>query len=182
ESAAEITASLLAAAPQLSVVATSREPLGVGGETTWVVPPLVEADAVDLFSDRARQVRPEFRLRPEDADAVRFICRRLDGLPLAIELAAARARALDPSYIAAGLKDHLALLPAGPRTAPQRQSTLAASFEWSHELLLDGERALLRQLSVFAGGFDVEAALAVCPAASLELLASLTDRSLIMLE
>jgi predicted ATPase/DNA-binding CsgD family transcriptional regulator len=182
ESAAEVTAELLAAAPALKVVATSREPLGVAGEVTWAVPPLNEADAVELFIDRARQARPQFRVRDEDSDAVRTICRRLDGLPLAIELAAARARGLDLPYIAAGLKDRLGLLPSGPRTAPQRQSTLAASFDWSHELLTDGERALLRQLSVFAGGFDVEAALAVCPAASLELLAALTDRSLIMIE
>ena len=182
DSAAEVTAELLAAAQALKIVATSREPLGVGGEVTWVVPPLTEEDAVDLFIDRARQARPQFRILPRDTDAVRFICRRLDGLPLAIELAAARARALDLSHIAAGLKDRLALLPSGPRSAPRRQSTLAASFDWSHDLLSDAERVLLRQLSVFAGGFGVEAALAVCPAASLELLAALADRSLIMLE
>ncbi len=181
-SAAEVTAKLLAAAPALKIVATSREPLAVGGEVTWSVPPLSEADGIDLFIDRAKQVRPRFRVRDEAAEDVRSICRRLDGLPLAIELAAARVRGLDPAYIAAGLKDHLALLPSGPRSAPRRQSTLAASFDWSHELLPDVERALLRQLSVFAGGFDVEAALAVCPAATLELLAALTDRSLIMLE
>jgi len=180
--AAEVTADLLAAAQALKILATSREPLGVGGEVTWGVPPLSEADAVDLFIDRARQARPQFRASDDDSIAVRTICRRLDGLPLAIELAAARMRALDLPYIAAGLKDRLGLLPRGPRTAPQRQSTLAASFDWSHELLTDAERKLLRQLSVFAGGFDVEAALAVCPAASLELLAALTDRSLIMLE
>jgi predicted ATPase/DNA-binding CsgD family transcriptional regulator len=182
ESAAEVTAELLAAAPALKIVATSREPLGVAGEVTWVVPPLSETDAVDLFMDRARQVRPQFRISDEDVDAVHTICRRLDGLPLAIELAAARARAFDLPYIAAGLKDRLALLPSGPRSAPQRQSTLAASFDWSYDMLSQAERALLRQLSVFAGGFDVDAALAVCPAASLELLAALTDRSLIMLE
>jgi predicted ATPase/DNA-binding CsgD family transcriptional regulator len=182
ESAAEVTAKLLAAAPALKIVATSREPLAVGGEVTWSVPPLSEADGIDLFIDRAKQVRPRFRVRDEDAEDVRSICRRLDGLPLAIELAAARIRALDPAYIAAGLKDRLTLLPSGPRSAPRRQSTLAASFDWSHELLPDAERALLRQLSVFAGGFDVEAAIAVCPAATLELLAALTDRSLIMLE
>jgi predicted ATPase/DNA-binding CsgD family transcriptional regulator len=182
ESAAEVTAELLAAAPALKIVATSREPLGVAGEVTWVVPPLSDTDAVDLFVDRARQVRPQFRIHDEDADAVRSICRRLDGLPLAIELAAARVRALDLPYIAAGLRDRLALLPSGPRSAPQRQSTLAASFDWSYDMLPQAERALLRQLSVFAGGFDVDAALAVCPAASLELLAALTDRSLIMLE
>jgi predicted ATPase/DNA-binding CsgD family transcriptional regulator len=182
ESAAQVTAELLAAAPAMKIVATSREPLGVAGEVTWVVPPLSETDGVDLFIDRARQVRPQFRIRDEDGDAVHTICRRLDGLPLAIELAAARVRALDLLYIAAGLKDRLALLPSGPRSAPQRQSTLAASFDWSYDLLPQAERALLRQLSVFAGGFDVDAALAVCPAASLELLAALTARSLIMLE
>lgn len=182
EVAANVTAGLLAAAPSLRIIATSREPLAVSGEVTWTVPPLSEADAVDLFIDRAQLAWPQFRLRKGDADAVHSICRRLDGLPLAIELAAARARALDVAHIAAGLKDHLALLPSGPRTAPQRQSTLAASFDWSHELLSDAERALLRQLSVFAGGFDVEAALAVCPVANLELLAALTDRSLIVLE
>jgi predicted ATPase/DNA-binding CsgD family transcriptional regulator len=181
-SAAEVTAKLLAEAPALKIIATSREPLAVGGEVTWTVPPLSEADGIDLFIDRAKHVRPRFRFRDVEAEDVRSICRRLDGLPLAIELAAARVRALDPAYIAAGLKDHLALLPRGPRSAPRRQSTLAASFDWSHELLPDAERALLRQLSVFAGGFDVEAALAVCPAATLELLAALTDRSLIILE
>jgi predicted ATPase/DNA-binding CsgD family transcriptional regulator len=181
ESAAQIAAALLASA-NVKVLATSRQPLGVGGEVTWPMPPLAVADGIDLFTDRARQAWPQFRLQPGDAEAVRSICRRLDGLPLAIELAAARARALAPALIAAGLKDHLALLPIGPRTAPRRQSTLGASFDWSYELLFDPERALLRQLSVFAGGFDLEAALAVCPAASLELLAALTDRSLIMVE
>jgi predicted ATPase/DNA-binding CsgD family transcriptional regulator len=182
ESAAEVAAGLLAPAPNAKVVATSREPLGVGGEVTWAVPPLSEADAVELFTDRARQAWPQFRLRDDDRKAVLDICQRLDGLPLAIELAAARTRAFDPVYIAAGLRDRFAVLPSGPRTAPRRQATLAASFDWSYELLSDPERALLRQLSVFAGGFDVEAALAVCPAASLELLAAVTDRSLIIVD
>ncbi len=180
ESAAQVAAALLAAAPGLKLVATSREPLGVGGEVTWALPPLSEADGVRLFGERARQARPDVRLRDEDAEAVRSICRRLDGLPLAIELAAARTRALTAAHIAAGLKDRLRMLPTGPRTAPARQSTLRASFEWSYELLTEAERALLRQLSVFAGGFDLEAALAVCPGASAELLAGLTDRSLIV--
>jgi len=182
EAAAGVTASLLAAAPALKVAATSREPLGVGGEVTWAVPPLGDADAVELFTDRARRARPQFSLRREDADAVRSICHRLDGLPLAIELAAARTRALSPARIAAHLQDHFRVLPSGPRTAPGRQATLRASFDWSYELLSDGECVLLRQLSVFAGGFDLEAALAVCPAASVELLAELADRSLIMVE
>ncbi len=182
ESAAEVAASLLAAAPELKVITTSREPLGVGGEMTWAVPPLIETDAVELFTDRARQAWPQFRLRDDDRKAVVDICQRLDGLPLAIELAAARTRALDPAHIAAGLRHRLGVLPSGPRTAPRRQATLEASFDWSYELLSDAERALLRQLSVFSGGFDVEAALAVCPAASLEVLAALTDRSLIIVE
>ena len=182
QSAAEVTAGLLAAAPGLKIIATSREPLEVGGEVTWAVPPLSEADGVELFSDRARRARPRFRLNDADADAVRSICRRLDGLPLAIELAAARTRALAPTRIAAHLQDHLRVLPSGPRTAPGRQATLRASFQWSYELLTESERALLRQVSVFAGGFDVEAALSVCPAASVELLAALADRSLIMVD
>jgi len=180
--AAEVATGLLDQAPNLKVLATSREPLGVGGEVTWAVPPMIEADAVELFIDRAQQALPQFKLRAGEREAVLDICRRLDGLPLAIELAAARTRALDPARIAAGLQDRFAILPTGPRTAPPRQATLAASFDWSFELLSEAERALLRQLSVFAGGFDVEAALAVCPAASLELLAALADRSLIIVE
>ena len=182
ESAAEVTNALLAAALRLKVVATSREPLGVGGELTWALPVLSEVDGVELFTDRARHVRPDFSLRAEDADAVRSICRRLDGLPLAIELAAARTRTLAPARISAQLKDHFRLLSSGPRTAPGRHATLRASFEWSFGLLIDAEQTLLRELSVFAGGFDLEAALSVCPAASLELLAALAERSLIMVE
>ncbi len=182
QSAAEVTAGLLAAAPKLKIITTSREPLAIGGEVTWAVPPLNDADAVELFSDRARQALPQFQLGTKDTEAVRSICRRLDGLPLAIELAAARTRALAPARIAAELQDHFRVLPSGPRTAPSRQSTLRASFEWSYELLSEAERALLRQLSVFAGGFDVDAALAVCPAARVDLLAALTDRSLIMVD
>jgi predicted ATPase/DNA-binding CsgD family transcriptional regulator len=181
EVAAEVAAGLLDAAPDTRIVATSREPLGVAGEVTWGVPPLVEADAVELFTDRARQALPAYT-GDHDRAAVLDICRRLDGLPLAIELAAARTRVLSPTRIAAGLKDRLTVLSSGPRTAPRRQSTLEASFDWSYELLTEPERALVRQLSVFAGGFDVEAALAVCPAASLELLAALADRSLIIVE
>ena len=181
-SASDVAAALLGTAPELRIIATSREPLGVGGEVTWAVPPLVEADALALFVDRARQVWPQFRLRGSDSAAVRNICRRLDGLPLAIELAAARTRVLDPAQIASGLDGHFRILPDGPRTAPSRQSTLAASFDWSHELLSGPQRALLRRLSVFAGGFDLEAALAVCPDATLEVLSELTERSLIVVE
>jgi predicted ATPase/DNA-binding CsgD family transcriptional regulator len=182
DAAAQVVHQLLSAAPAVRVLATSREPLGVGGEVTWTVPPLREADGIALFSDRARQAWPQFKLGKEETAAVGVICRRLDGIPLAIELAAARTRALAPNRIAAELQDHFDLLPSGPRTAPTRQSTLAASFDWSYELLSDAERALLRQLSVFTGGFDVEAALAVCPAATLALLVGLADRSLITVE
>ena len=182
DTAAEVTAELLSVAGALKVVATSREPLGVGGEVTWTVPPMTEDDAVELFTDRARLARPRFKLRDEDAAAARSICHRLDGLPLAIELAAARTRALAPARIAADLQDHFRLLPSGPRTAPGRQATLLASFEWSYELLSEAERALLRQLSVFGGGFDVEAALAVCPVSSLDLVSALAERSLIVVE
>jgi len=182
EAAAEVVTGVLESAPSAKVVATSREPLGVAGEVTWAVPPLIEVDAVALFTDRAQQARPQFSLRDEERAAVVDICRRLDGLPLAIELAAARTRALAPTRIAAGLKDRLAVLATGPRGGPRRQATLEASFDWSYDLLSEPERALLRQLSVFAGGFDVEAALAVCPAATLDLLASLADRSLIIVE
>jgi predicted ATPase/DNA-binding CsgD family transcriptional regulator len=182
ETGAEVVASVLASAPSLKVVATSREPLGVPGEVTWVVPPLAVRDAVDLFTERARQAVPRLKLDDHDRTAVLEICRRLDGLPLAIELAAARTRALSPARIAAGLKDRLAVLPSGPRTAPRRQATLEASFDWSYDLLSESERALLRQLSVFVGGFHFEAALAVCPAANLDLLAALVDRSLVVIE
>src|SRR5260370_19426767 len=172
ESTAEVTNALLAAAPRLKVVATSREPLGVGGELTWAVPVLSEVDGVELFADRARHVRPDFSLRAEDADAVRSICRRLDGLPLALELAAARTRALAPARIAAQLKDHFRLLPSGPRTAPARQATLRASFAWSHGLLTVVEPKLLCELSVFGGGFEPEAALAALPTPPPQLVAA----------
>jgi predicted ATPase/DNA-binding CsgD family transcriptional regulator len=180
--AAEVAAQLLAAAPELRVIATSREPLGVGGELTWALPPLGEADAMELFSDRARYARPDFTLSERDVPAVRSICRRLDGLPLAIELAATRTRAFAPADIAAGLRDRLELLPAGPRTAPARQATLQASFDWSYDLLSEPERALLRQCAVFTDGFDLDAAMAVCPAAGLEVMGSLVDRSLLAVQ
>jgi len=182
DSAAQATAGILEAAPALKVIATSREPLEVGGEVTWAVPPLSEVDALELFTDRARRARPQFSLRDEDADAVRSICRRLDGLPLAIELAAARTRGLAPGHIATALSDRLAFLPTGPRTAPQRQSTLRASFDWSYDLLSDAERGLVRQCSVFTGGFDLEDAMAICPAAGVDVLAALVDRSLLLVE
>ena len=179
--AADLGARLLAAAPNLQVIATSREPLGVGGEAICILPPMSESDAVDLFTDRARNVLPDITFGPQDEAAMRSICHQLDGLPLAIELAAARSRALAPADIAAHLNDRFRLLSAG-RTAPPRQSTLRASFDWSYELLSETERKLLRQLAVFSGGFDLDAAMAVCPGATVDVLAELVDRSLVTVE
>ena len=199
DEAARITAALVSVCPQLTVLATSREPLGVPGETTWRVPSLGsrrsvtddaprEADAVRLFAERARLVRPNFTITDQNIDTVEEICARLDGIPLAIELAAARTRTMTPQQIADGLNDRFRLLTGGARTALQRQQTLAASIEWSHALLSDQEKMLLRRLSVFSGGFLLDAAEHVCSDggleqyAILELLSRLVDRSLVGLD
>src|SRR5439155_1838301 len=190
---------LLGRSPELTVLATSREPLGVAGETTWRVPPLAVPavaggstpqslgayDAVGLFVERARQARPNFTVTNDNAPAVAEICARLDGSPLAIELAAARVRVLSPEGIRAGLDDRFRLLTGGSKRVA-RQQTLAASVEWSHDLLGERERTLLRRLAVFAGGFTLDAAEAVCAGDGIEaldvldLLASLVDKSLVM--
>lgn len=162
----------LQAAPGLRILATSREPLSVRGEVTLPVPPLplpdticlppydslARVDAVRLFVERARAVRPGFTLTEANAGAVAQICARLDGLPLAIELAAARIRVLNPEQIAAHLDDCLRLLTTGSRTAPQRQQTLEAAIDWSYRLLSVPEKMLFRRLSIFAGGWTLEAA------------------------
>jgi predicted ATPase len=195
-SCAEVTDGLLRACPELRILATSREPLGVPGEVTWRVPSLSfppgpltvvaeEADrfeAVRLFAERARQARPLFTLTPENAAAVTEICARLNGIPLAIELAAARARVFSPAQIAAGLDNRFRLLAGGARTAVPRQQTLEASVAWSYELLTGAEQAMLRQLSVFAGGFTLEAADAVTtgPEPAVTLVSQLADKSLII--
>ena len=149
---------LLRAAPGLRVVATSREALGVPGEVTWQVPSLDDEAATQLFIERAAQVRPGFSPDADETVLVTQICRRLDGIPLAIELAAARTRMMSPARIAAVLDDRFRLLTGGGRTALPRQQTLETSVAWSHDLLDDQERALLRRLSVFAGGFTLDAA------------------------
>ncbi len=173
---AQLAESLLKNAPGVRILATSTVPLEVGGESTLPVPSLslpealpaaplesvATAEAVQLFVTRAAAVRPDFVLTPANAAAVAQICRRLDGIPLAIELAAARARALDVEQIAARLDDRFGLLAGSSRSAPPRQQTLRATLDWSHELLSEPERALLRRLSVFAGGWTLEAAEAVC--------------------
>ena len=134
----------------------------MSGEVTWGVPSLSLADeAVELFDDRARRARPDFRVTDDNVDAVTEICRRLDGLPLAIELAAARIRALSVNDIVDSLHDRFRLLTGGARTVVRRQQTLRASVDWSHALLSEAERILFRRLAVFVGGFDLDAAHAV---------------------
>ena len=168
--AASRVAELLAACPQLDVLATSREALRLSGEREYVVPVLDEREAVELFRQRASAAAPD--------DTVLAICRRLDCLPLAVELAAARTKLLPPDQLLARLSRSLPLLTGGPRDAPARQRTLAAAIEWSHVLLDDEERILLARLAVFAGPFTLDAAENVC-AARLETLASLVDKSLV---
>ncbi|MDJ1137348.1 AfsR/SARP family transcriptional regulator [Streptomyces iconiensis] len=159
--AATLAETLLAHCPRLTVLATSREPLGVPGETVRPVEPLSPASALRLFADRAAAARPGFRTE-EDPAAVAEICRRLDGLPLAIELAAARLRSLTPHQIASRLDDRFRLLTSGSRTVLPRQQTLRAVVDWSWDLLDERERTVLRRLSVFAGGCTLSAAERVC--------------------
>jgi predicted ATPase/DNA-binding SARP family transcriptional activator len=178
--AAHLTAELLAECPYLTVLATSREPLGVPGEIVRPVEPLPPLTAHQLFAERAATVRPGRYDSAEDEAAVREICRRLDGLPLAIELAAARLRALSPRQIADRLDDRFRLLTSGSRTLLPRQQTLRAVVDWSWDLLDEPERTALRALSVFAGGCTLAAAEAVCGPDALETVASLVDKSLVV--
>ncbi len=187
DSSAELVIALLGACPALTLLATSREPIGVTGEVSWRVPSLSLADdAIELFSDRARRTKPEFRVTPANAEAVTEICRRLDGLPLAIELAAARVRALSPAEILDSLHDQFRMLTGGARTAVRRQQTLRASVDWSYALLSEPEQVLFRRLAVFFGGFDVGAAQAVAGGADaeryqvLDQLTLLVDKSLVV--
>jgi len=189
EACAALAEDLLRACPEVVILATSREPVGAAGEATWRVPSLpLTSDAVDLFADRARRARPGFAVTADNRAVVEEICRRLDGIPLAIELAAARLRAFSVAEIAAGLHDRFRLLTGGSRTAVRRQQTLRASVDWSHALLTEPERVLFRRLASFAGGFDLEAAEAVGAAAGLERhhvldqLGLLVDKSLVAAE
>jgi predicted ATPase len=187
--------------PRVHLLATSREALGIGGEAVYRVPPLslpgpgetgpaaaVSSDAVRLFVERARAKGTGLSLDPETAPLVISICARLDGLPLAIELAAARLRSLPPTGLAGRLDQRFRLLTAGSRTAPQRQQTLQATVEWSYSLLNHAEQLLLGRLSVFAESFDLDAAEAVCGLGGIELfevtglLGSLVDKSLVVAE
>ncbi len=188
DAAAHLADTLLRASAQLHILATSREPLGCIGETTWRVPSLSQPEALRLFTERARAARPELNLVDVEAPALAEICRRLDGIPLALELAAARVRVFSVEQIAARLDDRFRLLSAGPRTAMPRQQTLEAAVDWSYALLSEPERAILRRLSVFASGWTFEAAETVVAGdgvhayAVLELLAHLVDKSLVVAE
>jgi predicted ATPase/DNA-binding SARP family transcriptional activator len=173
-------AELLAGAPRLRVVATSRASLRLSGEHEYPVAPLPVADAVTLFEARARAADPAFVLDEQNAEAVAAICARVDGLPLAIELAAARAKLLSPAEIATRIGRALDLLTGGARDLPLRQQTLRATFDWSYELLGDAERTLLARLAVFANAFDLAAAESVGgDDHTIDLLGSLVDRSLV---
>ena len=195
----ELTASLLDRCPDLVILATSREPLGVEGECVWPLAPLAVPTseetsspetltaypAVSLFIERARAVQPGFALNSYTARAVADICRGLDGVPLAIELAAARVGTLNPAEIARRLDGRLVVLGRGGPHLPDRHQTLEAAFDWSHELLSEPERALLRRLAVFAGGFEFEPVEAICAGDGVEagevagLFAGLVSKSLI---
>jgi predicted ATPase/DNA-binding CsgD family transcriptional regulator len=201
DACAALVQQLLAGCPRVRLIMTSREPLRVRGETAWRVPPLElppgpalaagtdlsRHEAIRLFAERAAAVRPGFSLGPSNAEAVLRLCRTLDGMPLAIELAAARVRALSVEQIAGRLDDRFQLLAGGDRTAPPRQQTLRAAVDWSYELLTEREQVLLRRLSVFSG-WNLEMAEQVCadeqiPAAGiLDLLAALIDKSLVSLD
>src|SRR5271166_4134482 len=190
DACAALVVAVLGGCPAVAVVATSREPIGVAGEVSWRVPSLSLADeAIELFADRARRVRPDFCLTDESAATAAEICRRLDGVPLAIELAAARVRVLSLTEIRDGLHDRFRLLTGGARTAVRRQQTLRASVDWSHALLTEPERVLFARLAVFMGGFDLAAAEAVAGGGGeverfqvLDLLTLLVDKSLVVAE
>jgi predicted ATPase/class 3 adenylate cyclase/DNA-binding CsgD family transcriptional regulator len=186
---AELVTALLEAAPRLRLLATSREPIGVTGEATWRVPSLsLDDEAIELFADRARLAWPDFSLGDDNAAVVAEICVRLDGMPLAIELAAVRVRALSVAEILDSLHDRFRLLVGGARTAVRRQQTLRASVDWSHGLLTEPERVLFRRLAAFLGGFDLAAAQAVGGDDEVEryqvldLLTLLVDKSLVVAE
>jgi predicted ATPase/DNA-binding CsgD family transcriptional regulator len=188
DGAAEVADALLRSCPEVAVLTTSREPLGVPGEAVWRVPSLAEEEALALFVERASLVRPWFTLDASSEAAVRTMCSRLDGIPLALELAAAWLRTLTPQQIEAGLDDRFTLLVRGPRGVVARQQTLAASMEWSHGLLDESDRVVFRRLAVFAGGFTLDAARAVGAGGLvgrddvLNALGRLVDKSLVVAE
>lgn len=162
DACAAIIDSLLRSCPRLTILTTSTEAIGLAGELTWRVPPLsLTNDAIELFVDRARRVRSDFAINADTAVTVGEICRRLDGVPLAIELAAARTDTLSPVEILAGLNDRFRLVAGAAGNAVRPEQTLCATVQWSHALLSGPERALLHRLAVFAGGFDLDGGQAV---------------------
>lgn len=212
---ARFVEAMLYACPQLQILATSRESLGISGERAWLVPSLtlpkdelkvggmesnhaqlstfnfqpstlLASEAVRLFVERAKAIQPSFALTQQNAQAIVQICRELDGIPLAIELAAARMKVLTAGQIAERIGDAVRLLTSGSRTAMPRQQTLRAAIDWSYDLLSDQEQTILRRLSVCTGGFTMEAAEAICSGGGVEvedvldLLAALVDKSLVM--
>ena len=199
---AEVAKQLLQAGSRLKILASSREPLRLTGETTYPVQPLAvpaptehesptalaQYESVRLFAERAVAAQPSFRVTSQNASAVIEICRRLDGLPLALELAAARVRGLAVEEIAARIGDRFRLLVNRDRTVLPRQQTLRALIDWSYDLLTSSERALFRRLAVFAGGWTLEAVHAVCASGAqdamevLELLSELVEKSLVTLD
>jgi predicted ATPase/DNA-binding CsgD family transcriptional regulator len=186
ESVAALADTITRACPAATVLVTSREPLGLAGEVVWRVPPMVDDDAEALFVQRAVAVRASYQPDTDDAAAIAGIVRHLDGIPLALELAAAWLDTLSPKQVLAGLDDRFRLLVRGPRNALRRHQTLAGSISWSHAQLDDVDRALFRRLAVFAGTFSLEAALEVGAGApvpdggELHALARLVDKSLVM--
>jgi predicted ATPase/class 3 adenylate cyclase len=196
EACAQLVEQFLHACPNLKIIASSREALGITGETVFRVPSLslpdpsqlsletlMECESVQLFIERAAAANPTFILNEHNAASIAQICRRLDGIPLALELAAARATVFSAEQIAARLDDRFKLLTGGSRTALPRQQTLRAMIDWSYDLLSEDERTLLRKFSVFAGGWTFDAAEAVCP--DLDVLNSLTqlvNKSLVTME
>jgi predicted ATPase/DNA-binding CsgD family transcriptional regulator len=199
EACERLAGALLYACPKVRILSTSRESLGVAGETVLLVPPLSlpgpghpptpkelgRYEAVRLFVERAASATPIFELTERNAPDVALLCRDLDGIPLAIELAAARTKVLSAKQISSRLAENFRLLKSTSRTADPRQQTLAATLEWSHELLSEPERAVFRRLSVFAGGFTLEAAESICAGGDievddvLELLTRLVDKSIV---
>jgi predicted ATPase len=201
DACAQIAQTLLRACPNLHILASSRESLGIGGEVTYRVPSLVtrnptalppldqfeKIDSIRLFLERAATAKPEFTLTKENASSIAQICYRLDGIPLAIELAASRVKVLSPEQIAARLDDRFRLLTGGSRSALPRQQTLRAMIDWSYTLLSEHEKILFRRLAVFVSGWTLEAAESICgeegtASTVLDLLTRLVDKSLVLTE
>ncbi|MDH5643608.1 MAG: adenylate/guanylate cyclase domain-containing protein, partial [Gemmatimonadota bacterium] len=196
DACAQLAEQFLQTCPQIKIIASSREALGVNGETIYRVPSLTVPDpsrvtlamlahceAVQLFVERAKASSPKFELTEKNASSVAQICRRLDGIPLAIELAAARVTVLSAEQIASRLDDRFKLLTGGSRTALPRQQTLRALIDWSYDMLSEEERSLMRHLSVFAGGWSYDAAEHICPGHdALDLLAQLVNKSIVAVD